>query len=218
MGQRTDAVRSAGHSSVHSHCKGSKKFKECTVHSWNTLFSCQPQGNGQAKALRALNQGIPSPQAEAAQPWELEKGRARAPPCTRAQVWTSPTPSPPPRPPSPWGLPGGLPSGGRHFRKFRLRSLRWCSAERTSACSLPVPAMGSALEEQCRVRDALRFFVQQLPRSTAPVQRNSLHLTGSGQEQGVLVSEGSTDTHTRVYVPVRQVTLPLAGTRGAQFN
>lgn len=75
-----------------------------------------------------------------------------------------------------------------------------------------LPALGCVLGEQSTVRGALRFFVQQLPRNTDPAQRNSLHLTPvSGQEQDVLVSEGSTDTHTRVYVPVRLVTLPLAG-------
>lgn len=61
--------------------------------------------------------------------------------------------------------------------------------------------------------------VQQLPQNIDPVQRNSSHLTPvSRQEQGMLVSEGSTDTGTRVYVQVRQVTLPLAVTRGVQFN
>lgn len=79
------------------------------------------------------------------------------------------------------------------------------------------PAMGTgsgrALGNGCT-----EVLVKQLPRNIDPVERNSLHLTPvSIQAQGVLVSEGSTDTY-RFYVLVRQETLALAGTRGVQFN
>lgn len=152
---------------MHSYCQGSQKFKECTVQSWNTLFSCHLGGNGSqrlsglwTRSLLLLKQ-------------RLEKGKARdCPDVSFSHTITSTTVSMASK-----GFQWGFHEEGRISESLGWGS-RGDGVQREA-----LPTLGCVLGEQSTGRGALRFFVQQLPRNTDPAQRNSLHLTPvSGQE------------------------------------